>query len=65
MNAKHWTREDETLKDSFPASDPPAWNQGREHAPPAKPTPEQPRKGPGTGAKRKPDRRIQIGPKDV
>jgi hypothetical protein len=44
-------RIDDTLDDSFPASDPPSWNLGREHKPPAI-TPPLPAKRRGRGKSR-------------
>jgi hypothetical protein len=40
-------RIDDTLDDSFPASDPPAWTMGREHPPATRPAAPAKRRGRG------------------
>jgi hypothetical protein len=69
MNANIGTDVDQTLKDSFPASDPPSWNQGRQQTQDAR----KASKAKSDGAKAAPvvqkpptkDKRIQIGPTDI
>ena len=70
MNAKNWTAVDETLNDSFPASDPPAWNHGRQKTRDARKA-ASPKAVPAKGAdktkaeKTEEEDRIRIGPSDV
>lgn len=63
MNAKHWTAVDQTLADSFPASDPPAWNHGSQKARDERKAKAAAKKKPAA-SKDKP-KRIRIGPSDV
>ena len=70
MKARNWTPIDDTLNDSFPASDPPAWNAGRQKTRDARAGNQAPLVTNKTlnkpAEKAKPvDNRIRIGPSDV
>ena len=70
MKPKNRTAVDETLNDSFPASDPPAWNSGRQTTRDARAGNHAPLvtnktlNKPAEKAKHE-DKRIRIGPSDV
>jgi hypothetical protein len=69
MSANIGTDVDQTLKDSFPASDPPSWNQGRQQTQDARKKNEVKSDGaePAPVIQKSPtkDKRIQIGPTDI
>ncbi|TXH02608.1 MAG: hypothetical protein E6R07_14890 [Nevskiaceae bacterium] len=65
MNGRQWTEVDQTLSDSFPASDPPAWNGGRQKTQDVRKGSKPAQRQQRPDQKTEKPKRIRIGPSDV